>query len=152
MKAHQACINNDQACEIEDSETDSATQLVNPDDSSLHTQAQQPGSETATHPLQPPIRDIEPNVSKADCLNKELAAECLHTPNDSQRKWTNHFNSVRDSIMLGETSTELIEEAKTIHQRTEAPHTQTQGATANAAATVPSSTAVAKKMTRKPMQ
>jgi hypothetical protein len=43
-------------------------------------------------------------------LNKELAAECLHTPNDSQR----NFNGVTDSVTLEETSTEVIEEAKTI--------------------------------------
>lgn len=45
--------------------------------------------------------------------------------NDSQRKWTNRFNSVTESITLEKTSTEVTEEARTLHQRTEAPHTQT---------------------------
>jgi len=52
MNADEACIN-DETSETEVSETDPATESVNPDDSSLCTSVQQPGSETVTHPQQP---------------------------------------------------------------------------------------------------
>jgi hypothetical protein len=91
INAHQACINNDQASKAEASETDPATQSVNPYDSSPHTPARQPRSEAVTHPPQPPVTDIKPNVSRADCSNNELvpelAAECLHILNDCKRNW-----------------------------------------------------------------
>jgi hypothetical protein len=84
--ADQACINNDQASDVNASATDPSTQLVNPDDSSLHTSTQQPGSEATTHPLLPLVMDIEPNISRANCpsheLASELAAEGLHAPNE----------------------------------------------------------------------
>jgi len=81
MNVHQACIN-DEASKAEASETNPATQSVNLDDSSPHTPAQQPRSEAVTHSPQPPVTDIEPNLSRADYSNNELAlelpAECLH--------------------------------------------------------------------------
>ena len=93
----------------------------------LYTPAKQPESETVTHLPQPPVTDIELFETRVDCSNNELAAECLHTPNDWQNEWTRRFNIVTDSATLEETLTEFIAEAKTIHQKTLAPHTQTRG-------------------------
>jgi hypothetical protein len=89
INMHQACINTDQTSKVQASETDPATQSVNLYDSSPPTPAQQPRSEAVTHPLQPSVRDIKPNVRRADCSNNELAlemaAECLRTLNDCKR-------------------------------------------------------------------
>ena len=70
----------------------------------------------------------EPNTSRADCSNNELtselAAEGPRTPNDWQKKWIYRFNNIVDSVKLEETFTEFIEEVKTTHHRSEAPHTE----------------------------
>jgi hypothetical protein len=56
-----------------------------------------------------------------------MASEGLHSPSDWQKKWIRYFNNIADSIELEENLSEFIEEAKTTHQRFEAPQTQTRG-------------------------
>jgi len=79
------------------------------------------------HPPRPIVTDTELNISEADCLSNELAAEGLHVPNDWQKKWTERFNNVIGSKELEQTLAELIEDTKTTHQGTETPRTRTMG-------------------------
>ena len=126
----QTCINNKQTSELETPETDPTTEPINTDDSNCHTPVQRPGPEAATHPLQPPVTDIESNANRVDCPNNELASASvtgyLHTPDDWQKEWTFCFNSVTDSARLGENLAEFFKETKTVHQGTETPCTQTR--------------------------
>lgn len=85
INVHQACINNDQ--ESRGFRNQPSESIGKPVWLSPHTPAQQPRSEAVTHPLQPPVTDIKPNISRDDCSNNELAAKCLHIPNDRRRNW-----------------------------------------------------------------
>jgi len=122
--------NNDQASNIQALESDSVTQMVNPEDSNSHTLTQL-ASEAVTNTPQSAIPEIDPNMNRNDSTNNELgselATEGLHSPSDWQKKWIHRFNNIADSIQLEENLTEFIEEAKITHQRSEAPQTQTRG-------------------------